>query len=696
MTPLTNSRWALVFVTVLLCAAFVPPAGATGQPVAPDSSRTSSQSSVAGESVALYQQQNNTTVVQHEDPDSTNEDGNLNAVESRLAQQLAERLAQSNTQLSEGDYNRARELLGDEYSATLEKYADVAGDTGTEETLDQFRNVQETQREYTESVSEYQQTRNAYREAKQNGNEARARRLARELNRLERESTQSAQQLNDSYTSLSNQTGADVTESQEQISRTQENVSTQTSEIVTEEFTPTEVTVELNRTQLSFREPVQVNGTLVTENGSTLSPRSVNLTVGGQNVTTSLSEDGQFSVAYRPTLLPVSSRNLTVRYVPSSTSVYLGSNTTTNVSVTQTNASLRLTQAPESVTYGENLTISGHLSVDDTPVRAMPVRLSLGATPIGTVTTNESGEFRFQAPFPSNVSTGTQELQVEMAVTNRSVTASSVSQPVAVEQTPTSLTLTVDEQSGTVVAVSGEFETADGESIANETVKFVLNGTLVGTASTGPDGMYQTQFQLPEGVLSDIEAVQLTAVYTGGGTNLATTRATTTIETSGGELVPSNSRLWIVGGVVTLVALLGGGFVYYRRLLGAESPEPTVDDGEVASVSDTTPERGQSLLNLAHDRLARDEASAAIGAAYEALRQRFSPELELPSSATHWEFYRAYQAQIGTQESQLQDLIETYEEATYSPSKPSESEADEVLDITAGFIDPPSGSASDD
>ncbi|SEP29848.1 hypothetical protein SAMN04487948_13719 [Halogranum amylolyticum] len=694
MTPWLHSQRRVFLLLVLIVALLsfaLPPAAATTAASHPQSSEASARSSIAASG---FQQQNNTTV-QHENPEATNQDGNLGQVEAHLSRVLAERLGESTVQLNQEEYQQARQLTGDEYSDALAKYIDVAGETGNEQTAERFEQAQSTQQEYTNTVREFQQTHDEYQEAKQNGNEERARELARELTRLAERSNSQSTQLSQSYTSLSNQTGANFTESQESVDEIQNEISTQEQTALEEEFTPTELTVDESQSAVSFQDPLELSGRLVTEDGEPLAERTIQLKTPGRNVTTTTDEDGQFSLSYRPTVLPLTADNVTVRYVPEPSSIYLGANESMDISVTQTNATLSIESAPTTTAYQEEITIRGETTVETTPVAGLPVSVSLGSIPLGTAQTTETGEFELQTRLPAGITADTHDLQVRVGVQERAVTAAPVRQSVQVESTPTALTLATNESHGRTVPVSGQFQTTDGDTIGGQELEFRVNGTLVGTATTTPNGTYHSQVQIPKTLLDGgATTLQLSTVYTGTGTNLerASARTMVTVHAGGSNqsspLETESPLVYWVGGTLIGIILLGGGaFLYLRRSSTATSTATETDtfatnDGE----SSSSPEPDLSLLALARRRVARGETEAAVEAAYEALRQQIIAILGLGSSVTHWELYQAYQTQIGSDESSLHELVRRYEQVAYGKEKPSEDEATTVIDLSAAMV----------
>jgi len=68
--------------------------------------------------------------VQHERPEAAGESGDLQALQRWLDGRLSGQLESSTVALSEGEYERARAMLGDDYDERLDQYVDVAGETG--------------------------------------------------------------------------------------------------------------------------------------------------------------------------------------------------------------------------------------------------------------------------------------------------------------------------------------------------------------------------------------------------------------------------------------------------------------------------------------------------------------------------------------------------------------------------------------
>ncbi|MFC6723338.1 hypothetical protein ACFQE1_02790 [Halobium palmae] len=672
---------------------------------------------------------NNTTTVQHENPEQANEDGNLNAVEGHLQRVLANRLSESAIQLNQGQYEQAQALLGDEYAETYGQYVDVAGET--EETTERFNRTRSRQREYASTVQEFQSTYDAYREAKRNGNEARARRLARRLAELAQRSNQTATQLNESYTVLANRTGANLSEASTSVEETQTNISTTAQTVTDTELQRTRLSVTTERRRIAFTDPTQLSGRLTTQNGAPIANEEITLRIGGRNFTTGTDESGTFSLRYRPVTLPRTTTDLAVRYVPTGTSLYLGTNTSVPVEVEPTDGTFTITAVPEQTAFGEQLTIRGRFTVEDTPVPQYPVRIELGNQELATVRTSESGRFEVNRTLPAEISDGSRQLLLRTGVQNRSVTAETARRTVDVRSTQTTLTLDGGRQNGTMrrVGIAGTLRTESGTPLAGQSVSLRANGTTLTTVETDANGSYGRTIRLLASIGGDGETnVTLVAVFGGDGTNLERARAQTEVTvtaprtaTGGGQAASPSTQGWLdrilgflqpdpsagsgleartwfmglprwlqVGLPLAVVLLAGLGVRSYRH--GSEA-SPSLDsetNTEVMTSSSPKSDVGptdQSPLAAARTRLQRNDHDGAVQVAYERAREAIATELGETNNGTHWEFFIACQSTLsGSRHESIQRLTEWYEQAAYGPNDVSESTARDAIDVAASLL----------
>jgi len=116
----------------------------------------------------------------HLNPDEIDTAGDLDGLETFLRGELDGQLADSLANMDEGDYERARAVLGEEYEGDLSRYRDLAADLDTEAQAELFGAAQSEQQEFVDAVESYETTREEYEQAREDGDSERARELARE------------------------------------------------------------------------------------------------------------------------------------------------------------------------------------------------------------------------------------------------------------------------------------------------------------------------------------------------------------------------------------------------------------------------------------------------------------------------------------------------------------------------------------
>ncbi|WP_129115571.1 hypothetical protein [Halegenticoccus tardaugens] len=687
---------ALLVGSVLLSAAVVPASGAeAGDP---------SGSPAVGSGGPVLQQDDadaseNETPARHANPDEANEDGDGGAVESHLATQLSRRLGDSAVQLEEGEADQARQLLGDDFSSSLAKYAEVADESGNNESAERFRKAQKDQEEYASTVQEYRETYKEYQEAKENGDDQRARELARELNRLAEKTNRTSNELNESFGELGKSTSGNFSQAQNGVNEVQSNISAQQKEVNDAEFERTELAVEAEDDTASFSDPLRLSGSLTTEDDEPIADESVTFQVGEQNYTSTTDEDGDFSLSYRPVAIPQNASNVTVTYLPKGDTLYLGSNATVDLDVEQEDAAVELDDVPEEVAFGEQVAVTGTATIDGEPVRSAPVTLAVDGRRLGTVVTDEKGQFVFEKPLPADVATGERSLTAGSANDSLAVVAEPAEANVTVEPTPTNLTLSASSTEGGEVTVDGHLTLANGTSVDGQTVELQADGKPVGTVQTTVNGTYQGTVALPSDVQGR-DQITIAAVYANQGTNLADSRASTGVPLAATgpaedllswdalSQVEKALVLFIPPALITLLVLA------YRRWRGGQSGNGSRETSETTPDTD---ERGNhptptdpSGFSIARERLIEGDADGAVEAAYVAARRRIAADFDVSQNGTHWEFYRACQTHdLSDRFDTLQQLTEQYERAAYHRESTAMDRARETIELAVALV--PSG-----
>ncbi|MDS0295316.1 hypothetical protein [Halogeometricum luteum] len=696
-------RTTLAVLVLLISVAAVPPVAAVSDAGAADIERGGSDVDIRAQQTTPTTATNNTSV-RHANPEEAEAENTEDALRAQLTARLADRLEGSSVQLSEGQYNRAKGLLGEKYVDTLGKYADVADESGEEETAEDFERAGETQRNLSDSLAEYRETEEAYREAKSNGNEAEARRLARELVRLDDDIDRQSTELDETYTQLGNQTGVDFSGAQDRIRAVQQNVSDSTAQVRAAELSATTLTAQADGETASFVDPLRIEGRLRAADNSPIADRSITLRVGERLYAAETDDEGRFELDYRPAGLAVDASRVTVRYLPQTSSVYIGSNASVPIAVEQVEGTLDFESVPDTAAFNDSVAVSGRVVVDGRPVSNLSVNTTLGERPIGSTVTDADGRFATNGTLPVDVPAGEQRLRVTSGTDSAVVV--DATEPVTVTATPTNLTLALTPDDGTIVA-SGRL-TADGAGVADRRISVSVDGETVTEATTTESGQYRARFD--DRLMHQNATV--TARFDGSGTNLES--ATAVVNRGGNGAggagnpvfglgvggvasgVPgigggdgSGSGNGVVGGLVAPVSgqegpaperiafgaaatvlVLAAGWYAVRRWLGSSAPGSVAElDGD-GSETDDDPEPIPSPVQL----LAQGQMQGALLAAYQTVQRALAPSLD-ESPKTHRQFYRACQRTGAVPMDALRVLNDAYEQAVYSDRELSLEEA---------------------
>ncbi|MFC7224079.1 hypothetical protein ACFQKF_13220 [Halalkalicoccus sp. GCM10025322] len=628
----------------------------------------------------------------HEHPDEADEEGDLDGMQRYLASQMASSLGQSSVEISEGEYDQARQLVGDDYNEQLGRYVEIAGETDSgadEETAREFEEAAQNQREFANSAESYEETYEEYQEASEAGDEERARELARELERQSETTGESGTALEENYGDLEGATGEDLSQERQAVEEKRQEIQAQQAEIRELEFVGTEIQIESATEAISFTRPLELEGRLVTETGEPIANQEVAFAIGEQTVTTTTDDDGAFSLTYRPTTLPLETSSLEIQYEPAASTEYARSSTTVPVAVSQTEPTVAIESAPQSVAFGDEATIAGTVGLNGNGAAGVPVVIRIGDERIGEVRTNADGTFELTGTVPGAVPSGDREISAELALQEQALASVETTQPVVIEETDTRLSMTATEsdEEDDVIAVSGRLATADGRTLSNQPVRILADGTAVGTVETNDAGEYRTTIDAPP---TTDGTVEVTAVYDNAGTNFASSRATDTVSgiSITYSLLDTLQRFGpaiILGGVGLI--LLAWDFRRGRRTVSDDARSYGLDrDSTTEASPDATPRVSAStLLGLARERLDEGETDRAIGLAYVAVRTHFG-STDAPGW-THWEFYNEAANQLEDAERDtLLSITEQFEHAVFAPVSISETAAAAVISAAEHLI----------
>ncbi|WP_276248652.1 hypothetical protein [Haladaptatus sp. YSMS36] len=657
----------------------------------------------------------NNSSLRHEDPAELNKPGDLQRLQGWLAGRMGTVVIDCTQGVQVGNYD-ACERMDEDYPDWLDKYVDVAGDTQTERddnATDAFEETHQQQQNLSNDVQEFRETKDEYEQARESGDVYRARQLARELNRLAQNVNATSDDLIRNYGTISNNTDVDLNESATTVDSIRTNVTDTAEAVQVEQFTNTTLTVDAADEQISFLDPLDATGRLTTEDGEALADQTVRFQIGGQTVETTTDANGEFALTYRPTTLALDTSEVTLRYVPNNTSLYWGSQASLPVDVEQVDSEMSVSREPESVAFGDNLSVRGSVSVEETGAPNVPVVVSVDGVPVGRTQTDGEGNYELEASLPADVKDGNQTVRASLPLTEQALASSEATAPIAVTTTNTTLSVSGEQAGPGTVRASGVLRTADGRPVANQSVELRVNGTTVGEAVTDGSGRYAKTVNAP-GVAGENATVALVARFDGQGTNLEASDAEREVAlvagSSGGaggsvgesvQNVFGNTTDAVLGLVGFLALVLVVVFVYHRdRVLafvrdlraGDEDSESEADeDAAVAGAvdgDDAEPvepaEPAPEPLSVAQEQLDAGETDHAAMTAYSLARTRLAEKLHIDSPRTHWEFFVASRDQLGeTERRLLQRLTEAYEQASFAADTLPASVAQQALSAAA-------------
>ncbi|WP_254861455.1 hypothetical protein [Halovivax gelatinilyticus] len=637
----------------------------------------------------------------HVDPDAYGEAGDAEGLADWYERQLADRFGEGSARMSEGDYERARELVDDEVAELVAEYVDLAEVTDRDDRVEEYATIQEGQLELAEAVEAYEERYEMYERAEAAGDHQRARQLARILEELAADVEETSAELLERYDETGAESeAAEFAESGETIVAVTEDIQRRQAEIRGEQFTPTQLSVSVWDESISYVEPLEATGLLVTEAGEPVANEEIQLAVGNQTVSATTDADGRFIVEYRPVDVPVDAEELDVAYEPAPLAGYSGSNATVPVSIEQVEASIDEPEVvPESAGFGDELRVESSIVVDGEPVEGVSLRVAIGGGAAsagaggaaidgatgegGTAETVEAdgGAIATNVTVPAAVEDGDRPVTVSMARDDRAVTASESRTTVTVTETETALSLSVEDGDDRV-GVSGRL-TADEAGVGNRTVDVAIDGVTAGAVETDADGAFNGTVVVPPGI--DGGNVTVEASFDGGGTNLAGSSETATSFVPGAETgsMLASPVVWVVVGGVAVVI---GAWWYRRRRRGHEVDgyewvRPDVDRSAVAEAGGGV--EPATLLSAAAGALADDRPATAIERAYAAARLALETRHEAPAGLTPWEFYAYCRERPDADDDEaLRTVTDAYERASFDPAPVDDRTAKRVLTRT--------------
>lgn len=664
---MSRTHRATVLFVLFLCLSLVSLSGLTGVGVV-----TAQQTETDG-----------SEDVPHRPPSEVNDGGSgggddeTNRVADWLETRLSSSLANSAAALERGDYEQARGPLGDEYAGYLSRYVEVVEGTDREDDrlIEEYERARTSQAELIDDVEKYEATHEEYRAAREAGNDERARELARELDTLAVSIAEESGSLQERYRFIGENTDTDTAGARESIERTRSDVESTQAEVREDQFVPTELSVSTGSTTASFNDPMTVEGTMTTADGSPVSNEPITVTIGERTVSTTTDGSGSFSVEYRPTTEAIGNTELDVRAVPTE-SEYDSASTTVDATIERTEPNVEITEASNGAAFGEPFAVRGAVESAGTGVGSIPVVIVVDGERLAEVETDEDGVFDLTTRLPAGVSAGEVDVRAVVALEERAISSTSTTTSVEVAETPGSIDVTAEPREN-AIAVRGSLTTEDGTAVGGQPVRVEVNGRTATTVETNEDGTYEALVAIPD----DAGArVSIDTVYAEDDSNVGDASASTDVQVGeptvldwvserlGLATLPLDARyllgaigFLVIGGGVYLLAVQPG-----RRNGGTSAPLATDErDGDDSTEGRSNPQA--VLLGSARELVRAGDATRAIERAYAAMRQSAGGD---GRGETHWEFYRN-QARLNDglspeENEALQSLTQRFERAAFS------------------------------
>lgn len=662
------------------------------------------------------------------DPAEVGGEGSLSPVERQLAQQAAERLRSGSIDISSGDYDQVKRSLEDsQYGDLLDRYAEVASQTGNENRAELLRSLRGNQRDYATAADAYWQLYRVYndtanlstednrttltnlrfvnksnvnasinrslRSAGPNAtitpgdvisfNDSEYQRLARALDNRSRRADETGADLVRNYRRLAENSATNYSAAIESVQEDREDI-VETQRVVRETWlTVVSITTRTDDPRGSFVDPIRVDGRLTLQNGTALASERIRMRIGTQTYRTQTDTDGEFTVPYRPATIPLNASNVTVRFAPNRTTEYTTAETNVSINVTQVQPTVDVKVQPSEVRFNETLTVNGWVGHKDTGAANVSAAVVADGEFLTINRTDANGTLRTNVSLPAAVDSGSQEMRLALLTRDRALAPANGTATMQVAETPTELTVDATQTEERTLRVSGRLDAASQGGVARQVVEITANGTTLGTATTSRDGQFRTTVVVPDKLLASglgdaATTLNVQAAYRGSGTNLRSSSASATaLVTQAGIL------LWI-GALVAGVLVLVGGFLGYRwwrrRSEGRDADRSRTIDEPTVSVTGDDGRTPDSVLGMAREQLAAGRPDTAVELAYTGFRRDLEHRAGIDDAATHWEFYHRYRQDGAEDVETLRRATELYERAVFASQSVSSDAVAEVLE----------------
>lgn len=640
---------------------------------------------------------------QHVNPAELEPEFDLASLERQLGVGIAGEAERIAATLDAEDYERARERLGDErYQSLIAEYRDIAEDVGEEQRAALFERALTAQQNVVENATAYTAQYERYEiftgdrplgesmhlrsvtvdEVDQPLFAQEAPRMAaRDLESHFRALNESAAVAIENYRELTEIGDGEYGPHADAIANVRDDIAATQQTVREEQFVPTNLTLSRDSADISPERPLETQGRL-TADETPVANETITLAVGTQRVAVTTNETGWFDLAYWPTRISPETETLSVRYRPAVTSAHQDDTYILNVTIEQSEPVVSVDVDPETVGFGENVSVTGALASPGGNLTGLPYTALVGGVVLGQDNTTAGGEFDGEFPLPADVSQGQQELTVRFALGEMALASTTDETTLDVVERETTLAFDAEPGGDGTILVQGEFALVDGTPIPGQPLRIAVDGTPVDTIPTDEEGTFVRQVVVPESVDHNASA-SVTATFDGTGTNLESADATaeTDVRFDQSTLI-SLQQARLVVGVVAGFGLVGLVVWTWSRRRGRPVParreEPTPpsvsSDGDEASIP----------LEHATELLEAGDHDAAIRVGYGALRHKLADDST--RRQTHWEFYRTCRRRLDDErEATLRHVTECYERVAFAAESADPDLAREVLDAIQEF-----------
>jgi len=638
----------------------------------------------------------------HKDPDAYDETRDGAATSSWYSDRLSERLSESAESISEGEYDLARDVLGEEYLEEIERLAGVSdAETENETRVEEaFETSAEKQSNLSTLVESYESTLDDYENAIEDNESEQAEGLAQELEGLFEEIERTGEELNAAYAIIEDERGSDLSGPKANVEAIVEEIRQDQQAVRQSQLTETHLEVDADDQNVSLADPLPVTGHLEQANGSPIAEKAIQIEVEDQRYDLETDEDGAFTFEYRPTpVTTLETDTIDVAYVPGDNSTYLESNASLEVTLSQTPAELSDIHTSSPVRYGENVSVEGTLTMPGDFDGQVPLTFSVSETAIGEINASDN-HFDGAETVPADIPAGEHDLVLAFDEhgEDRALSVDPYTVPIEITSTDTNLTVQADAVSEDLLSVSGSLETTDGTPVTDQPVELTIGEGDPVVTDTNATGEFSESVAVTAADLEGNETLH--ATFDGSGTNLESTSTAVDIPLSSASASSpfAGLSLPMVAGVLAVVVVITAflSLRWWRDRETQEITEPptpimteftdtsTARDG-VPRLADAVNIDPVDILESAEQSLENGDANIAVRLAYLAIRNHFATDSPEEITLTHWEFYAKHQGGPSEGDIRLRPIIETYEQAAFAPAGVSPRGANDVVDSARSF-----------